>query len=111
MPNVENRFFIKRFRGMSTQFTEVQEDDFMKFGGERPSYLAIEDALMALGGHGVSGNSFKNEMVKLAGWTGGALTTYAQRAAVAQAAFNRIRQVLPNATSPDELRILLKGLK
>jgi len=45
---------------MSKQFAEVQEDDFMKFGGERPSYLAIEDALMALGGHGVAGNNFKN---------------------------------------------------
>ncbi|MDE8601636.1 hypothetical protein M3I01_001665 [Marinomonas sp. RSW2] len=96
---------------MSKQFTEVQEDDFMKFGGERPSYLAIEDALMTLGGHGVGGNNFKNEMVKLAGWTGGALTTYAQRPTVAQAAFNRIREVLPKATSPDELRVLLKGLK
>lgn len=96
---------------MSKQFTEIQEDDFMKFGGERPSYLAIEDALMKLGGHGVGGNNFKNEMVKLAGWTGGALTTYAQRASVAQAAFNRIREVLPKVTSPDELRVLLKSLK
>ncbi|MFT4574833.1 hypothetical protein [Marinomonas primoryensis] len=96
---------------MSKQFTEVQADDFMKFGGERPSYLFIEDALMTLGGHGVGGNNFKNEMVKLAGWTGGALTTYAQRANVAQAAFNRIIEVLPKATSPDELRVLLKALK
>lgn len=96
---------------MSKQFAEVQQDDFMKFGGERPSYLEIEDALMSLGGHGVGGNNFKNEMVKLAGWTGGALTTYAQRAAVAQAAFNRIREVLPKATTPDELRAILKSLK
>ena len=96
---------------MSKQFPEVQEDDFMKFGGERPSYLEIEDALMALGGHGVGGNNFKNEMVKLAGWTGGALTTYAQRAAVAQAAFNRIREVLPKVSTPEELRTILKSLK
>ena len=96
---------------MSKQFIEVQDDDFMKFGGERPSYLAIEDALMMLGGHGVGGNNFKNEMVKLAGWTGGALTTYAQRATVAKNAFNRIREVLPKVTSPDELRALLKSLK
>ncbi|MDP5057354.1 MAG: hypothetical protein NWP51_10840 [Marinomonas hwangdonensis] len=96
---------------MSKQFAEVQEDDFMKFGGERPSYLAIEDALMALGGHGVAGNNFKNEMVKLAGWTGGALTTYAQRAAVAKAAFNRIREELPKVSTPDELRAALKKLK
>ncbi|MCW4628706.1 MULTISPECIES: hypothetical protein [Marinomonas] len=79
--------------------------------GLRPSYLEIEDALMALGGHGVGGNNFKNEMVKLAGWTGGALTTYAQRAAVAQAAFNRIREVLPKVSTPEELRAILKSLK
>ncbi|MGB0783091.1 MAG: hypothetical protein ACPGRG_07960 [Marinomonas sp.] len=96
---------------MSKQFAEVQQDDFMKFGGERPSYLEIEDALMKLGGHGVGGNNFKNEMVKLAGWTGGALTTYAQRAAVAEAAFNRIREVLPKASSAEELRAILKSLK
>ncbi|NLQ17783.1 hypothetical protein HGG82_09105 [Marinomonas sp. M1K-6] len=96
---------------MSKQFTEVQQDDFMKFGGERPSYLDIEDALMTLGGHGVGGNHFKNEMVKLAGWTGGALTTYAQRAAVAQAAFNRIRELLPKASTPEELRVMLKSPK
>lgn len=53
---------------MSKKFAEVQQDDFMKFGAERPSYLDIEDALMAMGGHGVGGNNFKNEMVKLAGW-------------------------------------------
>ncbi|MCV2403646.1 hypothetical protein OFY17_12260 [Marinomonas sp. C2222] len=94
---------------MSKQFAEVQQDDFMKFGGERPSYLLIEDALMELGGHGVNGNNFKNDMIKLAGWTGGALTTYAQRAAVAQAAFNKIRAVLPKVSTAAELEALLKG--
>ena len=92
---------------MSNQFAEVQQDDFMTFGGERPSYLAIEDKLMSLGGHGVAGNAFKNEIVKLAGWTGGALTTYAQRAAVAQAAFNKIRVILPKVSSTEELRAAL----
>lgn len=95
---------------MSKNFAEVQQDDFMKFGGERPSYLEIEDALMALGGHGVNGNMFKNEMVKLAGWTGGALTTYAQRPAVAQAAFNKIRAVLPKVTTSEDLKAKLKSL-
>ncbi|MBJ7556711.1 hypothetical protein [Marinomonas spartinae] len=96
---------------MSKQFAEVQQDDFMKFGGERPSYLQIEDSLMELGGHGVNGNAFKNEMVKLAGWTGGALTTYAQRPAVAVNAFNRIRKVLPEVSTPEELREALVQLK
>lgn len=94
---------------MSKEFAEVQQDDFMKFGGERPSYLLIEDALMELGGHGVSGNNFKNDMIKLAGWTGGALTTYAQRAAVAQAAFNKIREILPKVSTATELESALKG--
>ncbi|MFD1381841.1 hypothetical protein ACFQ45_00565 [Rhodanobacter aciditrophus] len=94
---------------MAKQHAEVQQDDFMKFGGERPSYLDIEDELMALGGHGVTGNNFKKEVLKLAGWTGGALTTYAQRPAVACNAFNKVREILPKVSSPDELRAALKG--
>ncbi|KJZ13269.1 MAG: hypothetical protein ACPGUE_06715 [Marinomonas sp.] len=79
---------------MANKFEPVQADDFMKFGGERPSYLLIEDELMALGGLGVTGNQFKKEVLKAAGWTGGALTTYAQRPAVAAASFNKIREIL-----------------
>ncbi|GAB3483241.1 hypothetical protein [Marinomonas epiphytica] len=92
---------------MTKLYAEVKAEDFMTFGGERPSYLQIEDALMALGGHGVSGNQYKNEMVKLAGWTGGALTTYAQRPEVAQAAFNKIRLVLPKVKKPESLKAYL----
>ncbi|WP_281171196.1 hypothetical protein [Marinomonas ushuaiensis] len=33
---------------MPKQFLEVQQDDFIKFGGERLNYLEIEDALMTL---------------------------------------------------------------
>lgn len=79
---------------MANKFEPVQADDFMKFGGERPSYLLIEDELMAMGGLGVTGNQFKKEVLKAAGWTGGALTTYAQRPAVAAASFNKIREIL-----------------
>ena len=89
---------------MSTEYKEVHQDDFMKFGGERLSYLDIEDKLMELGGHGVSGSAFKKEALKLAGWTGGALTTYAQRPVVAAKAFNKRREALPKVSSADELR-------
>ncbi|WCN07958.1 hypothetical protein [Marinomonas mediterranea] len=92
---------------MAKEFTEVQQDDFMKFGAERPSYLDIEDELMKLGGHGVAGNNFKKETLKLAGWTGGALTTYASRAVVAKDAFNRIRVALIKASTAEELTALL----
>lgn len=84
---------------MANKFEPVQADDFMKFGGERPSYLLIEDELMAMGGLGVAGNQFKKEVLKAAGWTGGALTTYAQRPAVAAASFNRIREALENGVA------------
>lgn len=94
---------------MAKQYAEVQQDDFMKFGGERPSYLQIEDDLMALGGHGVAGNAFKKEVMKLAGWTGGALTTYAQRPVVAANAFNKVRSVLLKATTAAEVKEQLKG--
>lgn len=94
---------------MANKFAVVETDDFMKFGGERPSYLDIEDALLAMGGHGVSGNAFKKEVLKMAGWTGGALTTYAQRPAVAVAAFNKVREALESATSADELKTILKS--
>jgi hypothetical protein len=94
---------------MAKQFTEVQQDDFMKFGADRPSYLDIEDTLMAMGGHGVSGNNFKKEALKLAGWTGGALATYASRGAVAAMAFNKIREGLSQVETADELRDWLKN--
>ncbi|MCZ2722152.1 hypothetical protein O1D97_10995 [Marinomonas sp. 15G1-11] len=93
---------------MTNKFDAVEQDDFMKFGAERPSYLDIEDALLLLGGHGVAGNTFKKEALKLAGWTGGALTTYASRPVVAAAAFNKLREGLSQTKSADELKAWLK---
>ncbi|TDO95938.1 hypothetical protein [Marinomonas balearica] len=92
---------------MANEFAEVHQDDFMKFGAERPSYLDIEDELMKLGGHGVAGNTFKKEALKLAGWTGGALTTYASRPIVAKDAFNRIRMALTKVNTAEDLKALL----
>jgi hypothetical protein len=95
---------------MANKFEPVQADDFMKFGGERPSYLLIEDELMALGGLGVTGNQFKKEVLKAAGWTGGALTTYAQRPAVAAASFNKIREILEKGVADGSaLKASLEG--
>ena len=45
----------------------------------------------------------------MAGWTGGALTTYAQRPVVAASAFNKIREGLAKVKSADELKAFLKG--
>ena len=92
---------------MSRSFAEVHPDDFMKFGGEKLSHLLIEEALIKMGGDGVNGGTFKKEILKLAGWNGGALTTYASRAQVAAAAFNRIREALETAAEPQDLKAQL----
>lgn len=89
---------------MSYSFVEVQSEDFMKFGGEKPSHLLIEEILIKMGGGGTAGGQFKKEMLKLAGWTGGSLTTYASRSSVAAEAFNRVRTALETATDAESLK-------
>ena len=92
---------------MSYSLAEVQSEDFMKFGGEKPSHLLIEEILISMGGGGTAGGQFKKEMLKLAGWTGGSLTTYASRSTVAAEAFNRIRTALESADDPESLKAAL----
>ncbi len=89
---------------MSHSFNVVEPEDFMKIGGGKPSHLQIEEALIKMGGGGRNGTAFKKEILKMAGWNGGALTTYASRAKVAAQAFNKIRETLERASTPDELK-------
>ena len=89
---------------MSQSYAVVQAEDFMKIGGDKPSHLLIEEALIKMGGTGTAGGNFKKEVLKMAGWTGGALTTYASRAQVAAEAFNRVREVLESTDDPDQLK-------
>ncbi len=86
------------------QFSEVNPDDFMKIGGDKPPHLLIEQELIALGSSNGNGGAFKKEALKLAGWTGGSLTTYASRAQLAAEVFNRIRTALDGVETPDELK-------
>ncbi|MGH1439867.1 MAG: hypothetical protein ACRBBR_07155 [Cellvibrionaceae bacterium] len=89
---------------MSESFSVVQPEDFMKIGGDKPSHLLIEETLIKMGGGGTTGGTFKKEVLKMAGWTGGPLTTYASRSQVAAEAFNRVRELLATASSADELK-------
>lgn len=89
---------------MSESFSVVQPEDFMKIGGDKPSHLLIEETLIKMGGGGTNGGTFKKEVLKMAGWTGGPLTTYASRSEVAAEAFNRVRELLATASSADELK-------
>lgn len=89
---------------MSESFSVVQPEDFMKIGGDKPSHLLIEETLIKMGGGGTNGGTFKKEVLKMAGWTGGPLTTYASRSQVAAEAFNRVRELLATASNADELK-------
>ena len=89
---------------MNQSFSIVEPEDFMKIGGTKPSHLLIEDTLIKMGGGGAIGGSFKKEVLKMAGWTGGPLTTYASRAQIAAEAFNRIREILETAATADDLK-------
>lgn len=95
---------------MTQAYPEVQPEDFMKIGGDTPSHLMIEKQLIALGSQSGNGGAFKKEALKLAGWTGGSLTTYASRADQAAEAFNRIRGALDGVNSADELKQKLSQL-
>jgi hypothetical protein len=85
-------------------YAEVHPEDFMKIGGDKPPHLLIERALIALGSKSGHGGAFKKEALKLAGWNGGLLTTYASRAQLAAEAFNRIREALSGIESAEELK-------
>lgn len=90
---------------MTQAYVEVQAEDFMKIGGDKPPHILIEQQLIALGSASGNGGAFKKEALKLAGWTGSSLTTYASRAEVAAVAFNRIRELLcDGVNSADELK-------
>ncbi len=95
---------------MSQSYVEVQPEDFMKIGGDKPPHLLIEQALISLGSQTGNGGAFKKEALKLAGWNGGSLTTYASRAQVAADAFNRIRDVIDDVNSAEELKEKLATL-
>ncbi|MFT7387408.1 MAG: hypothetical protein ACI8VC_000648 [Candidatus Endobugula sp.] len=89
---------------MTQAYNEVRVEDFMKIGGGKLPHILIELRLISLGRELGNGGAFKKEVLKLAGWTGSSLTTYASRAEVAALAFNRIRDVLSQGVkNADEL--------
>ena len=72
--------------------------------------MLIEQELIALGSRTGNGGAFKKEALKLAGWTGGSLTTYASRAQLAAEVFNRLRTALDGVETPDQLKDKLSQL-
>lgn len=87
-------------------FKEVSADDFLTFSREQPSYVAIEQALIELGGGGNKGVEFKKSALNAAGWNYGKLVSYGAHASTAAVAFNKIREAL--AQSDDGEAVLNK---
>jgi len=92
---------------MSNNFAEVSVEDFSKITMDRLPHQEIETALITMGGGGVRGTEFKTDMLKRAGWTGNALTSFAKRPEVAAEAFNRVRLAIAETEDPDKLRSIL----
>jgi len=91
---------------MSKAFSEVQVGDFSKITIERLPHQEIENALIAIGGGGVSGTKFKMDIMKAAGWKKGHTSSYASSPEIAVAAFNKIRQAL--MSTDDAAKLLAK---
>jgi len=89
---------------MSDDYPEVNEEDFTKLTIEKQPHQLIENRIIELGGGGVGGTKFKNEMMKYAGWSGDRLTSFAKDPKKAAAAFNKIRNVITDCSNADDLR-------
>lgn len=85
------------------EFKEVSPDDFLTFSREQPSYVAIEQALIELGGGGNKGVEYKKSALTAAGWKYGKLVSYGAHASTAAEAFNKIREALAQANDGDEV--------
>jgi len=88
---------------MPGPFEEVKAEDFSKLTIDPLPHQAIERAIIAIGGGGVAGMQFKNEILVKAGWSTDRLRSYASRADQAAQAFNRVRVILEDTEDRDEL--------
>ena len=88
---------------MGQSFAAVTEDEFSRIGGERPTFLIIEEFLVKMGGGGKDGVNFKYELLKSAGWKYEPLTSYGKNPELAATAFNKIGGLLAETDVKDEL--------
>ena len=89
---------------MSLVFDEVLADDFMSFQpGKKPTYSLIEEALISIGGGGLTGHDFKKVALEQAGWKYGKLISYGAHPDTAASAFNKVRDVLSESQDKEEI--------
>lgn len=88
---------------MAHCFNEVQPEDFSKITLDRLPHQEIESTIIRIGGGGVAGMKYKDEVLAAAGWKIERLRTYAGNPELAAEAFNRIREVLADTDDRDEI--------
>jgi hypothetical protein len=88
---------------MGQTFNEVKIEDFSKITVERQPHQQIEMAIITIGGGGMKGMAYKDEVLAAAGWRIARLGTYAGKPELAAEAFNRIRSVLAMTEDPTEI--------
>lgn len=82
---------------------EVLSAHFMTLRRTPFPHVLIEQRLLAMGGSGPDGMSYRKQVLAAAGWGYDGLTPFAKHPDLAAKAFNRIREVLEENSSKDSL--------
>lgn len=93
---------------MSTEFRQVQSDDFLTFTPGTPAHVEIETALIEIGGGAKKGIEFKWLALAAAGWKYKELTSYGAYPDTAAAAFNKLGEALSKTRDKEEIINCLK---
>lgn len=92
-----------------SDFSEVKPEDFTTFSPKPAPHILIENELIKIGGTGTVGISFKSEVLKLAGWKYGDLSSYGRNPELASEAFNRVRQAIAKTDNKEQLLDTVKA--
>jgi hypothetical protein len=93
-----------------SNFSEVKPEDFTTFSPKPAPHILIENELIKIGGTGAVGISFKSEVLKLAGWKYGDLSSYGRNPELASEAFNRVRQAIAKTDNKEQLLDTVRAL-
>ncbi len=93
------RRIMRRKKDKGVFYGSVSENDFFRVEGKQPNYIAIEKALIHIGGGSWEGFQYKDTVIKLAGWVEGPDKAYSTNPYLAADTFNKIRLILLGTTS------------
>lgn len=85
----------------------INKDDFAKVGA-KPEHEKVEELLEAIGGGGLVGMQFKNDLIKACGWKPPKPTPYSKHPKFAATVFNKIIDALNQTKDKAKLLEILK---